>query len=103
MFNPFAILNMGHRPESYTQADKDPRTGRALDVGLRGLERPGNAKHSDGFFEKGLLKAMEGAHTPKGGPYEVKVVANGHCHGTLRGFPKRRRNNRWPRFSYRKL
>jgi hypothetical protein len=67
--------------ESYNVADTDPRTGQALDVGTSGLEKQGSAKKSDGFFEKGLLRAFETQHRGAGGIPEVKVVGNGHCHG----------------------
>jgi hypothetical protein len=33
------------------------------------------------MFEKGLKKALESGHVTGGGIPEVKVVANGHCHG----------------------
>ncbi|KAF8892061.1 Metallo-dependent phosphatase-like protein [Infundibulicybe gibba] len=69
-------------PEAYAKADADPRTNKALDVGASGQEQPGNAKHNDGFFENGILKAMESDHTGKGHALEVKVVGNGHCHVT---------------------
>lgn len=68
------------RQESYAQADKDTRTGAWLDVGLRGLEPKGSAKQNEGFFEKGLLSAMESEHLAGGSAREVKVVGNGHCH-----------------------
>lgn len=58
----------------------DPRTGQQLDFGLRGLEPSGAAKKSDGFFEKGLLKAMESDHLAGGSAREVKAIGNGHCH-----------------------
>ena len=60
----------------------DPSTGARLDKGIHGNEGPGAAKKSDGFFEKGLLKAMESDHRAGGNRREVKVVANGHCHVT---------------------
>ncbi|KAK0203023.1 Metallo-dependent phosphatase-like protein [Desarmillaria ectypa] len=69
-------------PESYTPADTDPRTGQPLDVGIHGEEAAGNAKGTDGFFEKALLTALESEHVSKGTEHEVKVVANGHCHLT---------------------
>ncbi|KAI0315885.1 Metallo-dependent phosphatase [Amylostereum chailletii] len=69
-------------PETYGQADYDPRTGKPLDVGLGDLESSGAAKHNDGMFEKGLLRATESEHTGTGGAPEVKVVGNGHCHVT---------------------
>lgn len=79
----FSDTGMGYcRKESYTPADMDPLTGARLDKGLHGLEGPGNAKGSDGFFEKGLLKAMESEHNAGGSGREVKVVGNGHCHVT---------------------
>jgi hypothetical protein len=69
------------RPESYTsKADKNPSTGKPLDVGITGLENAGNAKQSDGFFAKGVLKAMESANVANKA-HEVKVIGNGHCHG----------------------
>ena len=68
------------RPETYSKADVDPRTGKPLDVGISGQEKHGNAKDTDGFFQKGILKALETDHTGKGNALEVKVVANGHCH-----------------------
>ncbi|RDB23740.1 putative inactive purple acid phosphatase 29 [Hypsizygus marmoreus] len=69
-------------PESYVKADVDPRTKKPLDVGMHGLERPGNAKTNAGFFEKALLMAHESDHVAKGDAHEVKVVGNGHCHVT---------------------
>ena len=67
------------RPESYTPADKDSRTGEVLDVGMHGLEPPGNAKKSDGFFENGILKAMASDAAGQK-ETEIKVIGNGHCH-----------------------
>jgi hypothetical protein len=62
-------------------ADKDPRTGKPLDVGIHGEEAPGNSPKSDGFFEKAIMKALESDHV-NGSPLpEVKVIGNGHCHG----------------------
>jgi hypothetical protein len=49
-------------------------------VGLHDLESAGNAKKSDGFFEKGILKALESDHITNT-IQEVKVIGNGHCHG----------------------
>ncbi|TFK39994.1 Metallo-dependent phosphatase-like protein [Crucibulum laeve] len=69
-------------PESYMKADTDPRTKKPLDVGISGQETPGNAKHSDGFFEKGILKALESDHRGAGNALEVKAIGNGHCHLT---------------------
>ncbi|KAI0774766.1 Metallo-dependent phosphatase [Trametes elegans] len=68
--------------ESYAAADVDPSTGRILDVGIHDLETPGSSKRQDGFFEKGLLQALESDHRAGGRATEVKVVANGHCHLT---------------------
>ena len=70
------------RQESYTDADVDSRTGRQLDVGIHNLERSGASKTNGGLFENGLLKAMETDNFAGGYAREVKVVANGHCHGT---------------------
>ncbi|PFH51912.1 hypothetical protein AMATHDRAFT_141299 [Amanita thiersii Skay4041] len=69
-------------PEAYNKADVDPRTRKPLDVGLHDLEGPGNAKTNEGFFEKGILQAMESDRRNAGPATEVKVVANGHCHIT---------------------
>lgn len=68
------------RQEAYAKADSDPRTHIALDVGVHGQEPPGNAKGNAGFYEKGVLKAMESEHVGKGNALEVKVIGNGHCH-----------------------
>lgn len=68
-------------PESYSKADIDSQTKKPLDVGLHGLESPGNAKKSDGFFERGILKALESEHITNN-IQEVKVIGNGHCHVT---------------------
>ncbi|KAF9563975.1 Metallo-dependent phosphatase [Agrocybe pediades] len=69
-------------PESYSKADRDPTTGKALDVGISGQEPPGHAKKSDKFFENGILKATESARGPNTDIPEVKVIGNGHCHIT---------------------
>ncbi|PPQ90772.1 hypothetical protein CVT25_010161 [Psilocybe cyanescens] len=69
-------------PETYLKADMNPSTGRALDVGISGQEPPGNAKNNDGFFEKGILKAMESDHVSNRNAHEVKAIGNGHCHIT---------------------
>lgn len=58
-------------------------TGARLDVGLKGLEANKNAKKSDSFFEKALLKAKESDHLAGGNALEVKVVGNGHSHSEL--------------------
>jgi len=68
--------------ESYSNADIDPSTGKPLDVGVSDLERKGSAKGNAGFFEKGLMTALESNHRSGGVQREVKVVANGHCHIT---------------------
>ncbi|KAH9990180.1 Metallo-dependent phosphatase [Russula vinacea] len=68
--------------ESYGTADTDARTGLPLDVGSSDLEKPGSAKKNGGFFESGLLHALETPHRGAGGIPEVKVVGNGHCHVT---------------------
>lgn len=77
----FSCRNVTHSPESYDKADVDPRNGRPLDVGTHGLETAGNAKQSDNFFEKALLKAQESDHVAKGNVPEVKAVGNAHSHG----------------------
>lgn len=65
----------------------NPSNGRKLDVGISGQEPPGNAKKSDGFFEKGILRAMESQHVSNRNAPEVKVVGNGHCHGMYHVLP----------------
>ncbi|TFK29749.1 phosphatase DCR2 [Coprinopsis marcescibilis] len=69
-------------PETYDKADIDPTNNQPLDVGITGMEMPGNAKSNDGFFENGILKAYESDHTSNRGIPEVKVIGNGHCHLT---------------------
>lgn len=68
--------------EAFLKPDINPATGKPLDVGLHGLEGKGTAKTNGGFFEKGLMNALESDHRAGGGNLEVKVVANGHCHIT---------------------
>lgn len=68
--------------EAYSAADKDPKTSKLLDVGISGQEAQGSAKKNDGFFENGVLKALESPHVNKSPKPEVKVIANGHCHVT---------------------
>ncbi|KAI9435260.1 Metallo-dependent phosphatase [Lactarius indigo] len=68
--------------ESYSTPDTDPRSGQPLDIGTSDLDSPGSAKKNAGFFEKGLLRALETPHRGAGGIPEVKVVGNGHCHVT---------------------
>jgi hypothetical protein len=70
-----------HSQESYEAPDTDPRTGLPLDIGSSDLEGPGSAKKNGGFFQDGLLHALETQHRGAGGIPEVKVVGNGHCHG----------------------
>ncbi|KAJ7720584.1 Metallo-dependent phosphatase-like protein [Mycena maculata] len=67
-------------PETYSPADSGAN-GRPLDYGISGLEMKGDAKGSDGFFEKGILKAMETDHVTND-VREVKVIGHGHCHLT---------------------
>ncbi|KAJ7890587.1 Metallo-dependent phosphatase-like protein [Mycena olivaceomarginata] len=54
---------------------------RVLDFGITGQETKGDASDSDGFFDKGILKAMESDHVSSS-TQEVKVIGNGHCHLT---------------------
>jgi len=48
---------------------------------MSGLEGRGSAEGS-GFFEKGLMAALESSRHARGVYREVKVVANGHSHCT---------------------
>lgn len=73
---------MSSRAEAFSAADVDPRTGKPLDVGEQ-LEGNGNAKKQDGFFHKALLQTLETDHRGGGNAREVKVVSNGHDHGTF--------------------
>ena len=75
-----ATLMRNDRQESYGTPDTDKRTGVALDIGMS-LESSGAAKKNGGMFEKGLLTALESMNRAGGAIPEVKVVANGHCHG----------------------
>jgi len=68
------------RPEAFSKPDMNPETGKPLDVGISGQERHGNANRNDGFFEKGVLKALESDHTASRNIPEVKVIGNGHDH-----------------------
>lgn len=61
-------------------ADFDANTGLPLDIGIHDLEDDGSAKKNDGFFEKGILQAMETEHNAGGNLREVKVIGNGHQH-----------------------
>lgn len=74
-------LTYSHSQESYETPDTDSRTGLPLDVGSSDLERSGSAKKNGGFFQNGLLHALETQHRGAGGIPEVKAVGNGHCHG----------------------
>ena len=47
------------------------------------MEKHGNAVHNDGFFEAGVLQAKESDRRSSVVLPEVKVIANGHCHGTF--------------------
>ena len=69
------------RQESYSEADIDSNTGLPLDIGIHDIEERGDAKHDAGFFDKGILQAFETEHKAGGYAREVKVIANGHCHG----------------------
>ncbi|EJD07471.1 Metallo-dependent phosphatase [Fomitiporia mediterranea MF3/22] len=69
-------------PESYSTPDVDSNTGIPLDIGIHDIEDPGNAKKNDGFFDKGILQALETDHSAGGNVKEVKVIGNGHCHVT---------------------
>ena len=72
-----------NRPEAYNNADVDSDTNIPLDVGIHDIEDHGNAKTNAGFYEKGILQAMEGDHDSPGQALrEIKVIANGHCHST---------------------
>ncbi|KAG2011738.1 phosphatase DCR2 [Coprinopsis cinerea AmutBmut pab1-1] len=79
--NALAFFHMP-LPETYDPPDFDPVTRKPLDVGISGQETDGNAKGNDGFFEKGILSALESDHTSRQSIPEVKVIANGHCHLT---------------------
>ncbi|KAJ7281601.1 Metallo-dependent phosphatase-like protein [Mycena rebaudengoi] len=71
-------------PETYAQPDTDGK-GRPLDIGITGAETKGSADNSDGFFEKGILAALESDHVNMNtghGIQEVKVIGNGHGHLT---------------------
>jgi len=67
-------------PETYNKADTGT-SGRVLNFGITGLETKGDAGKSDGFFEKGILKALESDHVSNT-VQEVKVIGHGHCHLT---------------------
>ena len=69
-------------PETYNKPDLDPQTDRPLDAGISNLDTPGNAKVNEGFFENGILKALESDRTSGQLIPEVKVIGNGHCHLT---------------------
>ncbi|KAG8792115.1 hypothetical protein FRC17_008645 [Serendipita sp. 399] len=63
--------------ETYSTPDIDPLSNKKLEIGEQ-LDDKGTPKKNDGFFEKGLLKAVENEL----GGREVKIVANGHNHLT---------------------
>ncbi|KAF7308825.1 AIP3 domain-containing protein [Mycena kentingensis (nom. inval.)] len=67
-------------PETYNTADMG-KNGRPLDIGISGQEDKGSAKESDGFFDKGILTALETDSSRDTTP-EVKVIGNGHSHLT---------------------
>lgn len=69
--------------EAYSPADKDSHNA-DLNVGISGLEKSGSANTNEGFFEKGVLQALESPHVEVGkkGVPEVKAIGNGHCHLT---------------------
>ena len=66
--------------EAYNSPDIDSDTDIPLDIGIHDIEEDGSAKNNDGFFEKGVLKALESEHDASQGLREVKVIGNGHCH-----------------------
>ena len=63
--------------------DVNPDTGIPLDIGIHDIEERGDAKNSDGFFDKGLSQALESDHNAGGKMKEIKVISNGHCHCML--------------------
>jgi hypothetical protein len=62
--------------ETYSTPDVDVKSGKPLNVGEE-MDPKGNPTKNGGMFENGLMKA----HENELGGREVKVVANGHCHG----------------------
>lgn len=82
----FLHIDIIFRQESYGTPDYDSETGLPLDIGEHILEQAGSAKKSDGFFEKGVLNALESDHRSGGNVREVKVISNGHCHGKHTAF-----------------
>lgn len=64
--------------------DVNPDTGIPLDIGIHDIDGRGDAKNSDGFFEKGVTQALESDHNAGSKLKEVKVISNGHCHGTTK-------------------
>jgi hypothetical protein len=90
LYASFFLVDMCHQhlesrffsQESYFKVDIDPPTGRPLDVGTRDLEGKGSAKGNRGFFEKGLMTAIESDRFARGIYREVKAVANGQSHRT---------------------
>ena len=72
--------------ESYLPADVDPKTDLPLNIGIHDVEESGASKGNDGLFEKGILQAYETDQRTRGTLKEVKVIANGHQHGSFSGF-----------------
>jgi hypothetical protein len=68
--------------ETYSTPDVDVKSGKPLDVGEQ-MEKKEYPKTNGRMFEDGLMKA----HENELGGREVKVVANGHCHGMLTYLP----------------
>jgi len=69
--------------ESYDVVpDANPDTGIPLDIGIHDVDGRGDAKNSDGFFDKGVSQALESDHSAGSKMKEVKVISNGHCHVT---------------------
>ncbi len=54
-----------------------------MDIGIHDVDGRGDAKNSDGFFDKGVSQALESDHSAGSKMKEVKVISNGHCHGTF--------------------
>ena len=72
-------------PESYLPADIDTKTDLPLNIGIHDVEESGASKGNDGFFDKGILQAFETDQRTRGTLKEVKVIANGHQHGSSAG------------------
>ncbi|KAI0291650.1 Metallo-dependent phosphatase [Multifurca ochricompacta] len=78
-FTPDGAKDFGSMWEERQQ--QHPPTPRKL-AKPNALMAPGSAKKNGGFFQDGLLHALETPHRGAGGIPEVKVVGNGHCHVT---------------------